>query len=166
MTWRYVYSIEVMLDRFLPELWPFNNFSTVSLVFALLLQFSADFSETFQLLFQWSEEDHIKSRSGLTAFYQNYGPLSVLAILSTEVLVSAPPPTFFKGFWLNFPVIVPMTWKWSYLTEVMLDCFLPELWPFGNFSTVSLVSSTHLAVFSGFYWYLPVIVPMTWIGSY
>ena len=37
-------------------------------------------------------------RSRLTAFYQSYGPLSVLAILSTEVLVSATPPTVFKGF--------------------------------------------------------------------
>ena len=29
---------------------------------------------------------------------QSYGPLSVLAILSTEVLVSTTPPTVFKGF--------------------------------------------------------------------
>ena len=35
-------------------------------------------------------------RSGLTAFYQSYGPLSVLAGLSTDVLVSATPPTFLK----------------------------------------------------------------------
>ena len=43
------------------------------------------------------EEDHIP-RSRLTAFYQSYGPLSVLAILSTEVFVSATPPTVFEGF--------------------------------------------------------------------
>ena len=35
-------------------------------------------------------------RSGLTPFYQNYGPLSVLASLSTDVLVSATPPKFHK----------------------------------------------------------------------
>ena len=38
-----------------------------------------DFSGTFQLLLPWPEEDHIIPRSGLTAFYQSYGPLSVLA---------------------------------------------------------------------------------------
>ena len=62
------------------------------------MQFSVDFSENFQLLFSRPEENHIIQRSGLTAFYQSYGPLSVLAILSTEVLLSTTPPTFFKGF--------------------------------------------------------------------
>ena len=57
-----------------------------------------DFCETFQLLFPISEEDHIIPRSRLTAFYQSYGLLSVLAIFSTAVLVSAFPPTVFKGF--------------------------------------------------------------------
>ena len=57
-----------------------------------------DFCETFQLLFPRSEEDHIIPRSRLTAFYQSYGLLSVLAILSTEVLVSATSLTVFKGF--------------------------------------------------------------------
>ena len=76
----------------------------------LLSQFSVDFSEFFQLLFPWPEEDHIIPRSCLTTFYQSYGPLSVLAILSTEVLVSATPPTVFKGFWWNFPDIVAMIW--------------------------------------------------------
>ena len=52
----------------------------------LLLQFSVDFSETFQLLLPWPEEDHVIPRSHLTAFYQSYGPLSVLAILSTKFL--------------------------------------------------------------------------------
>ena len=32
---------------------------------------------------------------------------------SAAGLVSATPPTVFKGFWWNFPVIVPMTWGWS-----------------------------------------------------
>ena len=76
------------------------------------------------------------------------------------------PTTVFKGFWWNFPDIIAMTWRWSYYIEVMLDWFLPELWPFSNFSTVNLVSPTPLAVFSGFDWNLPVIVPMTWRGSY
>ena len=56
-------------------------------------------------------------RSRLTIFYQSYGPLSVLAILSTDVLVSATPPTVFKGIWWNYPIIVPMTWSWSYLSR-------------------------------------------------
>ena len=81
-------------------------------------------------------------------------------------LVSATPPTVFKGFWWNFTVIVPMTRRSSYYIEVMLDWFLPELCPFNNFSTVSLVSATPLAVFSGFEWNLPVIILMTWRGSY
>ena len=37
-----------------------------------------------------------------------------------------------------------------YLIAVMLDWFLPEFWSFGNFLTVSIVSATPLAVFSGF----------------
>ena len=57
-----------------------------------------EFDETFQLLFPSPEEDHIIPRSRLTGFYQSNGPLTVLAILSTEVLVSATPPTVFKGF--------------------------------------------------------------------
>ena len=36
-------------------------------------------------------------RSGLTAFYQSYGPLSVLASLSTNVLVSET-PHFLRDF--------------------------------------------------------------------
>ena len=56
-----------------------DNFSTVSLVSATPFAVSEDFSETFQLLFPWS---------CLTAFYHSNGPLSVLAILSVEVLVS------------------------------------------------------------------------------
>ena len=51
---------------------------------------------------------HIIPRSCLTAFYQSYGPLSVLAILSTEVLVSATPPTVFKGFFYEaFQILLP-----------------------------------------------------------
>ena len=48
-------------------------------------------------------------------------------------LVSATRLTVFKGFWWNFPVIVSMTWRWSYFIKVMLDCFLPELWPINIF---------------------------------
>ena len=78
-------------------------------------------------------------------------------------LVSANPPTVFKGFLWNFPVIVPMTWRRAYLIEVMLDWFLPELWPFNNFSAVSLVSPTPPTVFKGFWWF---IVPMAWRCAY
>ena len=45
-------------------------------------------------------------------------------------LVSATPLTVFKGFWWNFPVIVPMTWIWSYFIKVLLYWFLPKLFPF------------------------------------
>ena len=64
----------------------------------LLLQFSLAFSETFQLLLPWPEEDHIiLSYAWLLFFLQSYGSLSVLAILSTEVLVSTSPHTVLKG---------------------------------------------------------------------
>ena len=56
----------------------------------------------------------------------------------------------FQGIWWNFSVIVPMNWRWSYFIEVMLNYFLPELWPFNNFSIVSLVSATPLAVLMDF----------------
>ena len=59
----------------------------------LLLQFSVDFNKTFQLLLPWPEEDHINSRVRLTAVYQRHAPLSVWAILSTEVLVFITPST-------------------------------------------------------------------------
>ena len=65
-------------------------------------------------------------------------------------LVSATPPTVFKGCSRNFPVIVPMIWKCAYFIEVMLDWFLSELWPFNNFSAVSLVSATPPTVLKGF----------------
>ena len=69
----------------------------------------------------WPEEAYTIQRSGLTGFYQSYGPLSVLAILWIQILVIATPPTLLKGFWWNFPVIVSMTKRWSYFKEVMLD---------------------------------------------
>ena len=65
-----------------------------------------DFSEASQSFFPRSEEDHIIPRSHLTAFFHSYGLLSILAVLSTGVLVSAFSPTVYKGFWRNFPDIV------------------------------------------------------------
>ena len=47
-------------------------------------------------LFQ--EGNTISTKLISLAALKSYGPLSVLAILSTEVLVSATPPTVFKGF--------------------------------------------------------------------
>ena len=81
-------------------------------------------------------------------------------------LVSATPPTVFKGFWWHFPVIVLITWRCAYFIEVVLDWFLPELWPFNNFSAVSLVSETPPTVFKVFWWNFPVIVPITWRCAY
>ena len=122
------------------DFWQLCQQSVLSL--QLLLQFAVDFSKTFQLVFPWPEEDHLIPRSDLTAFYQSYRPLSVLAILSTEVLVSAISPTFLKEFQFEFS---------SYCFHNLRSClFLPELWPFGNISTVNLVPTNPLAVFSGF----------------
>ena len=67
-------------------------FQHLVLCLQLLLQLSLDFSKTFQ-----PEEDHVILGLSLAAFYKSYGHLSVLAILSTEVLVSTT-PTFLKGF--------------------------------------------------------------------
>ena len=50
----------------------------------------------------------------------------------------------------DFDEIFQLSFPCAYFIEVMLDRFLPELWPFNNFSAVSLVSATPLAVFSGF----------------
>ena len=44
----------------------------------LLLHFSRDFDETFQLLFPWPEVDHILLRSCSTDIYQSYGPLAIV----------------------------------------------------------------------------------------
>ena len=158
MTWKGSYYTEVTLDRFLPELWPFVRFSHFINRGSCLRNSSYSFQGILMKLSSYCshdvwrshEEDHIIPRSRLTTLYQSYDPLSVLAILSTEVLVSATPPTVFKGFWWNFLVIVPMTWRWSYFIKVILSWFLSELWPFNNFSAVSLVSATPLAVFNGF----------------
>ena len=72
-------------------------FQHLVLCLQLLLQLSLEFSKTFQLLFPWPEEDHVILGLCLAAFYKSYGHLSVLAVLSTEVLVSTT-PTFLKGF--------------------------------------------------------------------
>ena len=86
----------------------------------------------------------------LDCFLPELWPFVSFCHLSTEVLVSASPPIFLKGYWWTFPVIVSMTWRWSYFIEVMLNWFLPELRSLCNFLTVSLVSATPLAVFSRF----------------
>ena len=75
--------------------------------------------------------------------FTSYGPLSVLAIYRQKFLSAQ----LLQHF---FPVIVSMTWRWSYFIEVMLNWFLPELRSFGIVLTVSLVSAAPLAVFRGF----------------
>ena len=110
MTWRWSYFIEVMLDWFLLELLPFDstffNFKSClcnsSCIFQLiLLKPSSYCSHDLKRI--------ILYRGHAWLLFTSYGPLSVLAILSIEILVSATPPTFFKAFWWNFPVIVSMT---------------------------------------------------------
>ena len=76
---------------------------------------------------------HIIPRSHLTAFYQSYGPLSVLAILSTEVLVSATPPTVFKGFLRNFPDIMPCLEDAHILSRSCLTDFYQSYGPLTGF---------------------------------
>ena len=51
-------------------------------------------------------------------------------IFSTVSLVSATPLAVFIGFWTNLPIIVPMTRRGSYYTEVMLDLFCQSYSPF------------------------------------
>ena len=70
----------------------------------------------------------------------------------------------YRSFQWNLPVIVPMTWRGSYYTEVTLDHFLPELWPFVSFSHFINRSSclrNSSFNFKGFWWIFPDIVPMT-----
>ena len=89
------------------QLWPFNNFSIVSLVSAILLQFLMDFYDTFQLLFPWPEEDHIKSRSHLIAFYQSYGPLPFIIIekpCQHNILITTWARILIFGIWLRINV--------------------------------------------------------------
>ena len=67
-------------------------------------------------------------------FFQSYGPSTVLVVLSIcpsvrrHNLVSAIPPSVFKGFWWNFPVIVLMSWRWSYFSRFQVIA----LWQFFN----------------------------------
>ena len=115
-----------------------------------------DFNNIFKLFFPWTENDQIIPRSRLAAFYQSYGSLSVLAILSANVLVSATPPTFLKGFSWSFSVIVSMTWRWSYFTEGharLIFTRVMVLWQFFN-SKSCLCNS-----FCSFQWILKIFSP-------
>ena len=163
MTWRWAYFIEVMLDWLLPELWPFNKFSAVSLVSTTPPTVFKGFWWNFPVIVPMTWRCAYYTQVTLDRFLPELWPfVSFSLFFSTEVLVSGTPPTVFKGFWWNFPDIVPMTWRCACFIEVMLDWFLPELWPFNNFSAVSLVSAIPPTVFKGFCWNFPVIVPMTW----
>ena len=124
-----------------------------------------DFSETFQLLFPWPEDVHIYTEVKLDRFLPELWPfVSFSHLINKRSCLS----NFysFQGILMKLFRYCCMAWRCACFIEVMLDWFLPELWPFNNFSAVSLVSATPLAVFSGFWWNLPVIVPMTWRGSY
>ena len=75
---------------------PLSFFQQFVLSLQVLLQFSLDFAETSQLFFPLPEYGHIIQRSHITDFYLNYRPLSALAILSIEILISTTPPSFIK----------------------------------------------------------------------
>ena len=59
-----------MLNYFYQSYGPLAIFNS-KFPLQLLLQFSVDFNEIFQLLLPWLQEDHIIRRSRLIAFYQN-----------------------------------------------------------------------------------------------
>ena len=58
---------------------------------------------------------------------------SVRPSVRRHTLVSATPPTVFKGFWWNFPDIVAMSWRWSYFIEIVLDWFYQSYSPLAIF---------------------------------
>ena len=122
----------------------------------LLLQFSRNFIETFQLLLPWSEDNHIKIRMCAARYYQSYCPLSFF----NNNLVSSSSHAAFIGFWSSLPVIVLMTiiylgLAWLLISRIIAfvgfshynnrnaHCFLPELWPFVRFSHFNNRNSCH-----------------------
>ena len=92
-----------------------------------------------------------------------YGNGFVRLSVRRHNLVSASPPTVFKGFWWN--LLFPCPEDVHILSRLCWTDFVPDLWPLNIFQQC-LVFATPLAVFSGLLWNLPVIVPMTWRGSY
>lgn len=71
------------------------------------------------------------------------------------------PRTVLKELWWNFPVIVPLTWRWSSFTEVMYHWLLPVMALCHFFSSKSCLFNSS-AVFIGFWSNLSIIVPVTW----
>ena len=138
----------VMLNWFLPELRSFGNFLTVSLVSATPLAVFCGFLWNLPVIVAMTWRGSYYTEVTLDCFLPELWPLVNFSHLSTKVLVFATPPTFLRGYWRNFPVIVSMTWRWSHFIEVILNWFLPELRSFGNILTVIL--SLPLAVFIGF----------------
>ena len=95
------------------------------------MQFLMDFNDTFQLLLPWPEEDHIKSRSHLTAFYQSYGPLPFILIekpCQHNILITTWARILIFGKWLKINVHMTL------LTFEKFHETLSELCPFYDFA--------------------------------
>ena len=74
----------------------------------LLLKFSRNFDNTFQLLFPWPEVDHILSRSCSTDIYQSHSPLAIFSpSVRRHKLVSATPPTVSRDFHETVQLLFP-----------------------------------------------------------
>ena len=90
---------------------PLEIFQQWVLSLQLLLQFLVDFNDTFQLLFPWPEEGHIKLRSHLTAFYQNYSLLPFITIekpCQHNILINTWARILIIRTWLRINIY--MTW--------------------------------------------------------
>ena len=127
-----------------------GDFLTVSLVSATPLAIFSRFYWNLPVIVTTTWRGSYYTEVMLYCFLPELWPFISFSHLSKEILVSATPPTFLKGYWWNVPVLVSKTWRRSYFIEVMLNWFLPQLRSFGNFLTKSLVCATPLAVFSGF----------------
>ena len=91
-------------------------------------------------------------RSRFDRFVPELSPyVTFLSMLSTEILISATPPTkFSRDFNETFQLLFTLPEDVHILSRSCSTDVLPELWPFNNFSTVNFFSATPLAVFSGF----------------
>ena len=105
MTSRGSYYTEVMLDCFLQKFVIFLLLYQLKFLSTqLFVHFLSFFHETFQLLLS----------SDLSWRDYTNGFVCQSVCVSRHNLVSSTSPTVSNGFWWNFEVIVPMTWRCSH----------------------------------------------------
>ena len=108
-----IFKSEVMLSWFLSELWPFSNFLIVSLVSATPLAVFSGFYDTFQLLFPWPEEDHIKSRSPPDCFLPELWPFAIYKnwkkTCQHNILITTWARILIFGIWLRINIYMTLT---------------------------------------------------------